>query len=419
MGEHPSAFMFFRSRCAKRRLLQYNSTVMELLKKFNDPARTDRYNNKKHHWPQGSITVFAIACCLYTCVRIGYAVEQLFGVNPGPELSAAAIVLALFQRFSTDARLDSRLYRIGVRVSGVAVGMLMYGTPMIVLSDLIYLALHRFVAAPHFRAWMIFLGTLFGICVIINGTIHAHHPQVVSYEVDLKSAGSGTGRPYRIVQLSDLHIGAIVGERLIRRIVEETKALHPDLIVYTGDQFNHGYVCECRDEDKVAEILGELSAKDGCYAVLGNHDPAPEDPDLADFYEKAHITPIDNGCVVLDGFNLVGRTGVVADGDSRVALPKLMTLANPGKPTVVLDHDPMGIPQAADCGAALVLAGHSHQGQFFPYNFFVGRAFPEGYFHGLAKTKNTISIVSAGAGVFQVPLRVGTDSEIVCVDVTL
>ena len=85
--------MFFRSRCAKRRLLQYNSTVMELLKKFNDPARTDRYNNKKHHWPQGSITVFAIACCLYTCVRIGYAVEQLFGVNPGPELSAAAIVL--------------------------------------------------------------------------------------------------------------------------------------------------------------------------------------------------------------------------------------------------------------------------------------------------------------------------------------
>ena len=107
---------------------------------------------------------------------------------------------------------------------------------------------------------------------------------------------------------------------------------------------------------------------------------------------------------------------------SEQLLYRMGVIRTPGRvdhKNTLLDHDPMGIPQAADCGAALVLAGHSHQGQFFPYNFFVGRAFPEGYFHGLAKTKNTISIVSAGAGVFQVPLRVGTDSEIVCVDVTL
>ncbi|MBO5517252.1 MAG: metallophosphoesterase [Firmicutes bacterium] len=393
---------------------------MELLKRFNDPARTDRYNNKKHHWPQGSITVFAIACCLYTCVRIGYAIEQIFGVNPGAELSAIAIVLAFFQRFSTDAQLDSKIYRTGVRISGIAVGMLMYGTPMIVLSDLIYLALHHFVTAPHFRAWMILIGILFGLCVVINGTIHATHPVVVHYEV---TAGNGalpqSAKPYRIVQLSDLHIGAIVGERLIRRIVAETEALHPDLIVFTGDQFNHSYVDECRDEHEVAAILNRLHAKDGKWAVLGNHDPEPDDAALAEFYEEAGISPLDNGCVVLDGFNLVGRTGVVADGDRRVPLQKLLTLADSAKPTVVLDHDPMGIAQAADCGAELVLAGHSHQGQFFPYNFFVGRAFPKGYFHGLARTKNTTSIVSAGAGVFQVPLRVGTDSEIVCVDVKL
>ena len=386
---------------------------MELLKKFNDPARTDRYNNKKHHWPQGAVTVFAIACCVYTSVRTGYAIEQIFGANPGPELSAIAIVLAFFQRFSTDARLDSKVYRTGVRISGVAVGLLMYGTPMIVLSDLIYLALHRFVEAPHFRAWMILAGMLFGICVVINGTVHATHPVVVHYDVDLKSKG---GRPYRIVQLSDLHIGAIVGERLIKRITAETKALHPDLIVFTGDQFNHSYVDECRDEHEVAAILNTLTAEDGKWAVLGNHDPEPDDAALAEFYEESGISPLDNGCVVLDGFNLVGRTGVVADGERRVPLQKLLTLADAAKPTVVLDHDPMGIAQAADCGAELVLAGHSHQGQFFPYNFFVGRAFPEGYFHGLAKTRNTTSIVSAGAGVFQVPLRVGTDSEITVVN---
>lgn len=394
---------------------------MELLKKFNDPARTDRYNNKKHHWPQGSITVFAIACCVYSSVRVGYAVEQIFGVNPGPEISVIAIALAFFQRFSTDARLDSKVYRTGVRISGVGVGLLMYGTPMIVLSDLIYLALHRFVTAPYFRAWMILIGMAFGICVVINGTIHAMHPKVVHYEVAIGDSArqQSSAKPYRIVQLSDLHIGAVVGERLVRRIVSETQALHPDLIVFTGDQFNHSYVDECRDEHEVAAILKTLTAGDGKWAVLGNHDPEASDPALAEFYGESGIAPLDNGCVVLEGFNLVGRTGVVSDGDARVPLQKLLTLTDPAKPTIVLDHDPMGIPQAADCGVELVLAGHSHQGQFFPYNFFVGRAFPEGYFHGLAKTKNTTSIVSAGAGVFQVPLRVGTDSEIVCVDVKL
>ena len=393
---------------------------MELLKRFNDPERVDRYNQKKHHWPKGSITVFSIACCLYGGIRTGYAVEQIFGPNPGPALCAAAIMLALFQRFSADARLDSVVYRTGVRISGIGVGLLMYGTPMILLSDIVYAALHRYVLAEHFRAWMILAGSLFAVCVVINGAVHAGHPVVAEYQVDLRKDRSFAPQAScRIVQLSDLHIGAVVGERLIRRICRETAALHPDLIVFTGDQFNHSYVDECRDEHAIAEILGSLAAREGKWAVLGNHDPAPDDPALAEFYKTAGISALDNGCVVLDGFNLVGRTGVVSDGASRVPLQDLLTFTDPAKPVVVLDHDPMGIPQAEDCGVGLVLAGHSHQGQFFPYNFFVGRAFPEGYFHGLARTKDTVSIVSAGAGVFQVPLRVGTDSEIVCVDVLL
>ena len=393
---------------------------MKLLTRFNDPDRTDRYNQKKNHWPKGSITAFSIACCLYGGIRIGYAVEQIFGCNPGPELCAMAILLAFFQRFSTDAQLDSVLYRTGVRISGIGVGLLMYGTPMIVLSDIVYAALHRWVLAPHFRAWMILIGTLFAVCIVVNGAIHAGHPVVVNYQADLrKDKSSELQTSYRIVNLSDLHIGAVVGERLVRRICRETEALHPDLIVFTGDQFNHGYVDECRDEHEVAKILAALSAKDGKWAVLGNHDPEPDDSALAKFYEEAGIRPLDNDCIVLEHFNLIGRTGVVSDGERRVPLQELLTRTDPSKPSVVLDHDPMGIAQAADCGTELVLAGHSHQGQFFPYNFFVGRAFPEGYFHGLAKTKNTTSIVSAGAGVFQVPLRVGTDSEIVCIDLML
>ena len=382
-------------------------------------------NQPKHHWPQGSVTLLSIICCLYGGLRIGYAFDTIFGVDPGPQICEFTIILMLFQRFSTEAKLDSAVYRMGVRISGIGVGLLMYETGVVGLSDIAYATLHRWVGAPHFRAWMILIGTVFAVSVVIGGTIHAFRPRTVLYDVDLRKEEEKNApdaqepRKYRIVQLSDLHVGAVIGERAVRRICDRTKALQPDLVVYTGDQFNHGYVNECRDEDAVAQILSELSPRDGCWAILGNHDPEPDDPELIEFYKDAHITPLDNSVAVLDGFNLVGRTGLVNNRDIRVPLMKLLQQADLDKPVIVLDHDPMGIPQAADCQAGLVLAGHSHQGQFFPNNLFVGRSFPQGYFHGITRTMDTISIVSAGAGVFQVPLRVGTDSEIVVVDLLL
>ena len=386
---------------------------MQLLKKYNG-SRVDRYNRQKNHWPQGAITAFSIACCVYGSVRIGYACEQLFDADPGPALAAVSILVVLFQRFSTDAQLDSKLYRNGVRISGIAVGLLLYGTPLLLLTDVLYLLLRHTVAAPHFRAWMILAAALLTLAIVAVGTWRAAWPKTVRYTVDL--GGSGI---YRIVQLSDLHIGAVVGEYLLNHIVLQTNALHPDMVVLTGDMFNHGYVEECRDVTAVARTLSGIMARDGTWSVLGNHDPAADDPHLQAFYRQARITPLDNSSRAFDTFSLVGRTGTVSEGADRKPLEELLANVPEDRPVVVLDHDPMGIPEAAECGADVVLAGHSHAGQFFPYNLFVKHSLPKGCFYGRHQTGRTVSIVSAGAGVFQVPLRIGTHSEIVCVDLKL
>ena len=411
---------------------------MELIKRFSAP-RTDRYNNQKHHWPRGSITVFSIACCVYGGVRIGYALETLAGFNPGPELCALAILVVLFQRFSSDAHVDAPAYRVGVDISGVCVGLLLYGTPLLLLSDLAYALLRgRTAAEPAiFRAWLILAAALLAIAITAGGLVHAAYPKVKTYRAVLRqketreadtparkdnSASTESHyatRLYRIVQLSDMHIGAIVGSRFVRRVCEQVKELQPDMVVLTGDIFNHGYVDECRDIAAIEAAFAELNAPDGTWSVLGNHDPAPNDPELLTFYQNARITPVDNDTAALKRLNLVGRTGVAADVEKRVRLQDLLAKADPNLPIVVLDHDPTGIPEAAACGADLVLAGHTHQGQFFPYNLFVALGFPKGCFHGLHREGSTISIVSAGTGIFQVPLRVGTDSEIVCVDLDL
>ena len=386
---------------------------MGFLKRYNS-SRVDRYNRQKHHWPQGAITLFAIACCVYGSVRTGYAVEQFTGMNPGAELAVITILVVLFQRFSTEAQFDSKLYRTGVRISGIAVGLLLYGVPLLLLTDLVYFLLRGAVTAPHFRAWMILAADAVTLAVTLVGTVNAFRPVTVRYTVDL--GGSDT---YRIVQLSDLHIGAVVGETVLNNIIRRTNSLRPDMVVLTGDMFNHGYVEECRDETLIARTVSGLMAKDGIWSVLGNHDPAADDPHLQAFYRAARIRPLDNGCREFEDFTLAGRTGTVSEGADRRPLKDLLAFASSGKPVIVLDHDPMGIPEAAECGVDLVLAGHTHRGQFFPYNLFVKHSFPKGCFYGMHRTGDTVSIVSAGAGVFQVPLRVGTRSEIVCVDVKL
>ena len=403
---------------------------MGFLKRYNS-SRVDRYNRQKHHWPQGAITVFAIACCVYGSIRTGYAVEQFTGMNPGAELAVITILVVLFQRFSTEAQFDSKLYRTGVRISGVAVGLLLYGTPLLLLTDLAYFLLRDTVTAPHFRAWMILAADAVTLAITIIGTLNAFRPVTVHYTIDLHKAQPDTQesilpqetaaeeRTYRIVQLSDLHIGAVVGETVLNNIIRRTNSLRPDMVVLTGDMFNHGYVEECRDETLIARTVSGLMAKDGIWSVLGNHDPAADDPHLQAFYRAARIRPLDNGCREFEDFTLAGRTGTVSEGADRRPLKDLLAFAPSGKPVIVLDHDPMGIPEASECGVDLVLAGHTHRGQFFPYNLFVKHSFPKGCFYGMHRTGDTVSIVSAGAGVFQVPLRVGTRSEIVCVDIDL
>lgn len=80
-----------------------------------------------------------------------------------------------------------------------------------------------------------------------------------------------------------------------------------------------------------------------------------------------------------------------------------------------MDHNPQGLTEALDCGADLVLCGHTHRGQLFPINFFTKWAYGTERFWGHHQVGKTHVIVSAGCSVFQLPVRVATDNEVVVV----
>ena len=219
-------------------------------------------------------------------------------------------------------------------------------------------------------------------------------------------------QPYQIIQLSDLHIGIFIGARYIEKVVQKINAAAPDMVVITGDIFNNGAMDECASLDRIQAALRGIHSKDGVFAVLGNHDPSATDSEVAAFFSGANIHLLRDETFETPLFTLIGRKDVLRSSD-RTDMARLSSLAPSAQPIVVLDHNPSGIREAAMNGADLVLCGHTHKGQMIPFPFFTRLFHDDGCFYGHSLFGKTQAIISAGTGYFQLPVRIGTNSEIV------
>lgn len=348
-----------------------------------------------------------------------------------------------------------------VLISGILVGYLVYYACSLFVLDILYLILRYGIQlnVPHWPCAV--LGSAAALIVTIYGARHAQFIKLIPYRLHLYSGDylhhmgmapdqRRPGSPdesahyrierhqnsYRVVLLSDLHIGAVIGWRFIMRVRKIVNLTHADLIVITGDLLNKAKTEECVDLSKVEEELAQMKCADGVYAVTGNHDPAGCDPQFNRFLSASGIRLLDDASVDLGPVRLIGRAGNPAEIKTRRSMQELMADGNtitaaPGdntgrntnpyrnKPVIVLDHNPQGVEEAAAAGADLVLCGHTHRGQYFPVNVLTHFYYGGKLNHGYSRQGRTQVIVSSGTGFFQVPLRVGTDSEICCIDLKI
>lgn len=251
--------------------------------------------------------------------------------------------------------------------------------------------------------------------------------EVTFASTQLPSAFDG----YRIVQLSDLHIGSWVGqEQTIRTLVEQVNALNPDLIVFTGDLVNHRAV----ELDGFQEILGGLKAKDGVYSVLGNHDYGPyfhwknaaeQADNLKDLERRqaamgwqllnnTHVFLYENAAkadsMALIGVENEGEPPFSQHGD----LPKAMA-GTEGMFQILLSHNPTHWKREVlpDSDIELMLAGHTHGMQFRIGNFSPAQfVYPQwsGLYLDDATSKGLY--VNVGIGYVGLPFRFGSWPEI-------
>lgn len=217
---------------------------------------------------------------------------------------------------------------------------------------------------------------------------------------------------YRIVQITDVHVGPMIERRFVEEIVAQINALEPDLVAITGDLVD-GSV-----EDLAEHVapLGKIEAKDGVFFVTGNHEYYSGAVAWCAHLARLGIRVLRNERVRVggdDGFDVAGIDDVSSRGLVPGHGPDLhAALANrdPSRPVVLLAHQPRGVEKADALGVDLQLSGHTHGGQLFPWNFLVRLQQP--FVAGLHRVRKTQIYVSRGTGYWGPPMRLGAPAEI-------
>lgn len=180
-------------------------------------------------------------------------------------------------------------------------------------------------------------------------------------ELQLPAPALAPGKSLRIVQLADLHV-----ERLTRReraLIPLVESLHPDLIVMTGDYLNLSYLHDPTARRDLRDLLAQLHAPYGIYAVDGTVENPAE---MGELFAGLEIITLDDERqrVTVDGsaLTLVGVSNLNWRRDAE-ALRALMAQTAPTETTLLLYHTPDLAEVAAATGVDLYLAGHTHGGQ--------------------------------------------------------
>ena len=318
-------------------------------------------------------------------------------------------LLALFVGHHLPIRLASVIAFIGntYLIAALYLLLLFLLTDFVLMLNGILHFIPGYVLGYHFD-WIIINFVLITIVLII-GNYRFNHPKTV--ELDLESNKPKQHKTLKIVAVSDIHLGFSIKKKMLQRYVTMINQTKPDLILMIGDVSDRAL--KPIIQQNMAEELSQLKATFGVYAINGNHEHYAETPDATSTYLRAagiHVL-IDEIACIDHSFYLIGR-----DDKSNVKREPLASLVkglDPSLPKILLDHQPYHLKEARHNDIDLQLSGHTHEGQFFPWNLFIKKMFEIQY--GYRKIGNTHYYVSSGLGIWGPQYRIGTQSEMVLI----
>lgn len=261
---------------------------------------------------------------------------------------------------------------------------------------------------PNRQHWaVVFLAA--ALLVSVYGIVNAGTIRVKRLSVKLENLPEAwRGRTATLV--SDVHLGHVRNLGSVHRLVAKAGRLKSDIVFITGDLYDG----TAADFNGLAAPWSALDVPLGQYFVLGNHEGFSDSTRYLNAVAGARIRVLNRDKVEIDGLQLIG----VRYHDATHAEHFRSVLRDIGvdrnRASILLTHAPDHVAVSASEGISLQLSGHTHGGQFFPFNLFVKRMYGP-FAYGLSRLGSLQVYTTYGAGTWGPPMRVGTNAEIVLI----
>jgi predicted MPP superfamily phosphohydrolase len=276
---------------------------------------------------------------------------------------------------------------------------------LILPSDLTFLTLSS--------RFSFFISLFLSVFITVYGSfeavrIRAEHLTIKTHKISAEVAR------IRIAQISDVHLGLIVKEKRLVRIIEKIKSAKPDILLSTGDLLDG----QADNLAGLAEMLRQITAKHGKFAITGNHEFYVGLNRSIKFFEKAGFTILRGAGLDISGvLNIAGvddvagkRYGLMKEIPEKTILSKLPR----DQFTLFLKHRPVVDKEAPEF-FDLQLSGHTHKGQIFPFSLITKLFYPNPV--GLSRFgKNAYLYISRGTGTWGPPVRFLAPPEVTVID---
>ena len=241
-----------------------------------------------------------------------------------------------------------------------------------------------------------------GTLIIIVVTIAAAYSIINAQLIRIKSLTIPGPIDSNIVQLSDIHIGS-VSVNFVKRIIDKTNALNPDLVLITGDLVDNYN----ESTQKAIGLLKNLKAP--VLFVTGNHERYVGSDRVKKSLTASNVKVLNNQLTDYGQIQIIG----IDYNDNEKDVEQIVESLNveDSKFCILMCHRPVKSEMLSRHGINLALTGHTHSGQIFPFNYIVGLFYP--YLSGLQNHNNTYIYGTSGTGTWGPRMRLGSRNEIV------
>lgn len=259
----------------------------------------------------------------------------------------------------------------------------------------------------------IIIGTVavvLALLYVAYGIYNVYNPEIVQVYVKIKNLPE-EWKGKTAVQISDVHLGHILGQNFLKKVVNQINEINPDIVFITGDLFDgmEGSL------DFSVKPLDDIKAPKGVYFATGNHETYFGTQKVFDILKKTKVQVLDDQMIVVDGLQIIGISypEKMARKDLDAAIKNIHGY-DPNGPSVLLWHNPIQIEEAKSSGIKLQLSGHTHRGQIFPVGI-ITRLIYGPYNYGLDSEGDFNLYTSSGVGVWGPTMRTGASAEIVVI----